>query len=578
MRYRLFSLLLFVFILFTVVGFRLVDISKDPKYNYLNKVQDISVEYNFPSIFTEDGKNIVYSDNKYDLVLNLDLINLKEVVAQELKRIIKTKPIEANRNLKYINISELEKEKIKKIFFSNRNLFFKKYKSKSGNEYRYFPDFRKKFKERVYTEDISIYQPLIGYINKFDVKNKNGVESWMLSNKSGKRVISEIKSQKGDLLKKRLLYEKGIFQREIFLSINSKIQKITNEIAKETKIKTGSKNVLILVAETKTGKMLSMSAANNYSPEKSKEKIENERTLFNNYKYEPGSTMKPISLLEAYNQEVISEEDLINCKNGFLKIGKHTIKDEHKFEYLTPEDIISHSSNVGISKIALLMDGKKYLNFLNELFLKRKIEIEIDNNLYTYIPKEVKKSLILNKKIQRANISYGYSISTTPLKMLEVYNMIANDGKYIPLSIMKNEKPKGIQIFKAKNVKKIKRALEKVVKEGTASSLKLGSLKVYGKTGTSHISKKGYQNKYNSSFIGFIEGSDGNKYTIMVLVIEPSWENRFASMSAVPAFEKVVKSLFKRNFIFFKPIKIKKEKEKEKVNSKDNKYNFKLEK
>ena len=578
MRYRLFSLLLFVFILFTVVGFRLVDISKDPKYNYLNKVQDISVEYNFPSIFTEDGKNIVYSDNKYDLVLNLDLINLKEVVAQELKRIIKTKPIEANRNLKYINISELEKEKIKKIFFSNRNLFFKKYKSKSGNEYRYFPDFRKKFKERVYTEDISIYQPLIGYINKFDVKNKNGVESWMLSNKSGKRVISEIKSQKGDSLKKRLLYEKGIFQREIFLSINSKIQKITNEIAKETKIKTGSKNVLILVAETKTGKMLSMSAANNYSPEKSKEKIENERTLFNNYKYEPGSTMKPIALLEAYNQEVISEEDLINCKNGFLKIGKHTIKDEHKFEYLTPEDIISHSSNVGISKIALLMDGKKYLNFLNELFLKRKIEIEIDNNLYTYIPKEVKKSLILNKKIQRANISYGYSISTTPLKMLEVYNMIANDGKYIPLSIMKNEKPKGIQIFKAKNVKKIKRALEKVVKEGTASSLKLGSLKVYGKTGTSHISKKGYQNKYNSSFIGFIEGSDGNKYTIMVLVIEPSWENRFASMSAVPAFEKVVKSLFKRNFIFFKPIKIKKEKEKEKVNSKDNKYNFKLEK
>jgi len=86
---------------------------------------------------------------------------------------------------------------------------------------------------------------------------------------------------------------------------------------------------------------------------------------------------------------------------------------------------------------------------------------------------------------------------------------------------------------------------------GTGVKAQYPGLEVGGKTGTAHIAKNGrYVREYHSSFYGFANDKEGNKYTIGVLVIRAKKRYKyFASLSAVPTFKRIVHTLVELDYL-----------------------------
>ena len=105
-------------------------------------------------------------------------------------------------------------------------------------------------------------------------------------------------------------------------------------------------------------------------------------------------------------------------------------------------------------------------------------------------------------------MSIGYECKLTPLQILTIYNMIANNGTMVKPRFVKEIRQKG-QLVKAypveiiadsvcspATIKKAKQLLEGVVQNGTATNLKHSEYQIAGKTGTARIANNnsGYEN------------------------------------------------------------------------------------
>ncbi|MDD2452031.1 MAG: penicillin-binding transpeptidase domain-containing protein, partial [Sulfurovum sp.] len=108
-----------------------------------------------------------------------------------------------------------------------------------------------------------------------------------------------------------------------------------------------------------------------------------------------------------------------------------------------------------------------------------------------------------------------------------------------------------LQAIDPKTAQTIHDILVRVVEEGTGVKAQFPGLEIGGKTGTAHIAKKGrYLREYHSSFYGFANDKEGNRYTIGVLVIKAKkYLKYFASQSAVPTFRNIVEILVDQNYL-----------------------------
>jgi cell division protein FtsI (penicillin-binding protein 3) len=514
----------------------------------------------YPELWTSDGKLLATNIKVYDLFLDTRHINknyLKLYLNNITNLINKTILIdEINKNMKKRNrvliISELTYSDISKIKTLNyiyiRMGFFKKI-IKNNKHYIYGPEFIKKNKKtRRYKKGILAYQPMLGKYTSLDV-GVNGIEKYYYD----KFFNKEIKFYKSDKFGTKLYTEiNKDGDHTIVLSINSKLQEeINNKIKKQVK-EYEADNIVVAVIKTKTGEILAMSQTKKEINGKVYDKND-----FTQYYYEAGSVFKPITLAIALEENKVTDMlERIDVNHGKMRIGRKTITDDEKDkQFLTIEEIIIHSSNVGITRIALRMENNEFFNGITKMKFFSKDTLEMSNVKRYLFPSALKKKLIQNKLIQRATTSFGYGFSVTPYNILRMYNILANDGNYVPLTLKKRSKKeiknlKVERVISKKTIKKIQETLKKVVLEGTAVGTKMTSLDIYGKTGTAHRNEKGkYINSYNSTFVGFVKDKQGNEYTIITLVQKPNWLHHFSSLSAVPTFKSIIKSLIKNNLL-----------------------------
>jgi cell division protein FtsI (penicillin-binding protein 3) len=272
--------------------------------------------------------------------------------------------------------------------------------------------------------------------------------------------------------------------------------------------------------------------------------------------FEPGSVLKPITFSLLLQNKKVHPHDIINTENGRYKLGNKVITDEHKYDYLSAENIIVHSSNIGMAKLAQKLDEIDFYQGLMEFGFSRKSGIDISDELSGSIPNIHQ----LRHSTYKATASYGYGIKVNFFQLLSAYNIFNNDGLWIKPSIGKFFQSAAGERQKIEHKKRKKvigsdiayimnHILRKVVKEGTGQGAYTEGLRVGGKTGTAHISIRGkYENVYNSSFFGFANDIK-NRYTIGVTVIEPSHDSHFASQSAVPVFKNIVNLLMEQKFL-----------------------------
>ena len=336
-----------------------------------------------------------------------------------------------------------------------------------------------------------------------------------------------------------------------------------------------AKEIIVSVMESDTGKILSLASSNRYNPQSiQQEDIESLRNNAIEYNFEPGSVIKPISIALAMDNNKIKKNELFFAYNkgkknkkgeypkGKYKIKRHTIGDDHRFtkNYLTLEDVVMYSSNIGTLVIANRLTGEEFYDGFKKFGLSKKTGIDLPyeakgiiHKLYQYKAGEDRNE----DNIYKTTDSYGQGITATFMQVLKAYTVFNNDGKIVTPYIIKNNNKQDVQVISEKVAKDMKRLLIKTVEDGTGRKTFIEGLEIGGKTGTANIVENGkYQRKYMSSFFGFV--NDGNKkYTIGVTVNDPvnrgkKWYYYYASNSAVPVFKEITKILLKLNYLELK--------------------------
>jgi len=316
------------------------------------------------------------------------------------------------------------------------------------------------------------------------------------------------------------------------VNTNPKLQQQIESILSESQTLYEADEIMAAVMESSTGKVIAMVSSNSSSNAK-----------FSAYTYEPGSVMKPITLALALEHNATTPETWFDTYGGRMKLEENrTIVDYEKFDSLTATDIVVHSSNIGIAQIGWKLTGKEFRDGLVKFGFSKPSGIDLGDDH----PGRVKSIEKLNKKIHRANSSYGYGIHVTFAQLLKAYSAFNNNGVTVtPTLADKGKEVKELQVISQKTASQVHNILLEAVKRGTAVKAQYDGLQIGGKTGTAFMVKnEQYISEYHSSFYGFANDAKGHKYTIGVLVIRAKEKYKyFASQSAVPVFKKIVESM-----------------------------------
>jgi len=429
----------------------------------------------------------------------------------------------------------------------------------ADNEKRYFPHH-------------DLLTPTIGYMQR---RENNGYKS-PVSIKGLERAYDSYLTPtqdglikgKRDVLGTVILNGKSKFTPRVdgmslHLNIALDFQKSVERVLDKMKRQIGAEEIMVAVMNSKTGQILSLATSERFDPERIHQRdVKALNPNFSEYLYEPGSVIKPLTLSIALDNNKVDLYEIIQIGGTHRVNSKYTITDDSYFKELTPIDIIVHSSNIGISKIAWRLSGKELYDGFRAFGLAQISGIDLSKELEG----RIKAPYQLDYPTYSANSAYGYGMFVNFMQMVKAYSAFNNNGVAVTPQIVnylsdihskRYEVPQEVPPLKAcspDTAHAVHNILVTVVERGTGRSAQYDGLEVGGKTGTAHATYKGrYVDEYHSSFYGFANDKFGHKYTIGVLVIKPK-KVYFASQTSAPTFYKVVKEMV--NFGYLQPDKL----------------------
>jgi len=336
----------------------------------------------------------------------------------------------------------------------------------------------------------------------------------------------------------------------IILTIDRSIQYITEKTLEETVTKFAAKSGMAIVMVPKTGALLALAHYPLFNPNAF---TDFKRELWRNRSitdpFEPGSTMKIFSAAAAIESGSSAPNSIFFCENGAYQIGKDVVHDTHSYGWLSLQQIIKLSSNIGAIKLSEVTGPESLYKTLRKFGFGTKTGIEC--------PGESIGSLAPYKrwaKIDTGTIAFGQGISVSALQLITAAAAIANDGVLMkPYVVQAITDPNGrlIESFgpqKARRVispataETINRIMRTVIAAGgTGVKAALEGYTVCGKTGTAQkIDEKGQygKEKYTASFLGFAP-AERPAVAVLVVIDEPTKEH-YGGIVAAPAFRKIV--------------------------------------
>lgn len=384
---------------------------------------------------------------------------------------------------------------------------------------------------------------MVGFTD-LDDHGREGVElaydEW-LAGVPGKRQV--IKDRRGRLIKDIQVTKNAKAGKTLALSIDLRLQYLATRELRNAIAEQDAKAGSLVIMDVKTGEVLAMVNQPTYNPN-------NRRSMFPAAMrnraiidvFEPGSTVKPISMSAALQSGRWKPTDKVEVYPGSLQIGRYTIKDVSRSEgpILDLTGILINSSNVGMSKIAFDIGGEAIYRVMSQVGLGQYTGLGFPGERVGNLPNHREW-----RKAETATLSYGYGVSVTALQLVHAYAALANDGKMVPLSILKVDKtPEAVQAIPKETAKTIQGMLQQVIEAPRGVfRAQVPFYHVAGKSGTARkatVGSKGYtENAYRSLFAGFGPMSDP-RYAIVVVIDEPGKGGYFGGLVSAPVFSKVM--------------------------------------
>lgn len=232
-----------------------------------------------------------------------------------------------------------------------------------------------------------------------------------------------------------------------------------------------------------------------------------------------------------------TRDTIVDTSPGYMRISGATIKDFRNYGELSLSGIITKSSNVGVTKLALAMEPAAVHNLLSNVGLGRDTGTGFPGERTGVLP-----FLSERQRVERATMSYGYGLSTTLLQLAQAFVPLAADGIFRPATLLKQAQPiSGTRVMPPGIAPQVLEMMETVVgPRGTGRRAAVEGYRVGGKTGTVHkASGGGYaEDKYVSVFTGVVPISNP-RLVIAVMVDNPKGQEYYGGLVAAPIFSRI---------------------------------------
>jgi cell division protein FtsI/penicillin-binding protein 2 len=336
----------------------------------------------------------------------------------------------------------------------------------------------------------------------------------------------------------------------VLLTLSAAIQAIAEEELSDAVAQFSARSGQAVLMDPRTGAIIAMANVPSCDPNRpGKTAVWTRKNRTITDCYEPGSIFKIVAVAAALEEGVKRPVDLIFCENGKMKVAGRTIRDVHKYGWLTLQEVLEYSSNIGTIKVAQEV-GARFLYQYGRAF-------GFGYQTGIKLPGEVKGTFRPPAKwsgLSLATIAMGQEVSVTALQMAAAYGAIANGGVLMRPWIVRavvdangktvrESKPQEIRrVMSPETARTLTRFLQGAVERGTGENAQLEEVHVAGKTGTAQKAIEGGRGyapgEYVSSFVGFLPAGDP-KVVCLVSVDTPRGVY-YGSQVAAPAFKRIM--------------------------------------
>ncbi|WP_372778699.1 peptidoglycan D,D-transpeptidase FtsI family protein [Litorivivens sp.] len=379
---------------------------------------------------------------------------------------------------------------------------------------------------------------LIGFTN-IDDRGQEGLElaydEWLRGTPGSKKVLKDLYGHIiRDLDDGRAASPGNDLQLTVDLRLQYQAYKELKVALQRSQAKAGS----VVMLDARTGEVLAMVNQPGFNPNNRSElRLAALRNRAVTDVFEPGSTVKPFTVVAALESGKFNQDSVIDTSPGYMRIGSKTLVDPVNYGELNLEGMLKKSSQVGISKLSLALNEQWVWDVFQRIGLGRSTGIGFPGESNGLLPNRPKWL-----PIERANFAFGYGLSVTALQLAQAYGVLANGGVLQPVSLIQRaQAAESYRVIEEPVARSVSRMLESVIRPGgTGTRARINAYRVAGKTGTVHkIGEGGYaDDRYLSLFVGMAPASDPRVVTV-VTIDEPESGKYYGGEAAAPVFSRV---------------------------------------
>jgi cell division protein FtsI (penicillin-binding protein 3) len=335
------------------------------------------------------------------------------------------------------------------------------------------------------------------------------------------------------------------------LSIDLSVQAAMEEVLHGGMTLMNARGAAAVIMDVHTGEIMAMASLPDFDPnDRPPPAVEGEAAdspIFNRALqgvYELGSVFKIFAVAQAMDLGLINANTMIDTR-GPLTWGRFRIRDFHDYgAQLTATDVIVKSSNIGTSRIALMIGPQRQREFLDSLGFLRPTSLEMveASTGVPLLPAQWSELSLMT-------ISYGHGLSSSPLHLAQGYASLLNGGTFVAPTLVRQAGPQnGPRVVSEAVSAEARSMLRQVVTRGTASFAEVPGYEVGGKTGTADKPRPNggyYEDRTIATFAGVFPASDP-RYVIVVTLDEPVESSgpqprRTAGWTAVPVAAEMIR-------------------------------------
>ena len=324
---------------------------------------------------------------------------------------------------------------------------------------------------------------------------------------------------------------------DLKLSIDLRLQYLQHVELQRAVTELGAESGTVVTLDSQTGEVLAMVNYPVYNPNGSKSgDLAGRRNRALTDTYEPGSTMKSLTLVAALESGRYTPETVIDTSPGRIRVGPKTYPDPRNYGEITLTRVLQKSSQVGVTKIALDLGHEPIREVLDRFGIGRAPGTGFPGESAGRLPD--RKRWYATDKV---SLAFGYGITASPLQIASAYSAFANDGvqPQVTLLARDGEVAPGRRVMSRAMATQLLGMLHAVTNEdGTARKARVDGYEVGGKTGTVHKlgAHGGYEkDRYVALFAG-VAPIDDPRFVTVVVINDPKGERYGGGSAAAPVF------------------------------------------